>query len=204
MPELRAGPFAILAEDLDHPEGVAWSPDGVLFAGGEAGQIYEVTLDGDVRQVATTSGSLLGLALDGDGRIYACDCDRCEVVRVDLRTGAAERYSSLLSPIPSILVPDEPDYAVRTWQSYPIRLGAGAPVGAEELMRQLMADGIATRRGIMAIHLEGAYAEAAVELPHTEAAARDVVLLPLFPGLTEEAQDHVISRLGHYGLAEAA
>jgi perosamine synthetase len=120
------------------------------------------------------------------------------------RRRLAERYSSLLSPIPSILVPDEPDYAVRTWQSYPIRLGAGAPVGAEELMRQLMADGIATRRGIMAIHLEGAYAEAAVELPHTEAAARDVVLLPLFPGLTEEAQDHVISRLGHYGLAEAA
>jgi perosamine synthetase len=120
------------------------------------------------------------------------------------RRRLAERYSSLLSPIPSILVPHEPDYAVRTWQSYPIRLGAGAPVGAEELMRQLMADGIATRRGIMAIHLEGAYAEDAVELPHTEAAARDVVLLPLFPGLTEEAQDHVISRLGHYGLAEAA
>ena len=101
MPELRAGPFAILAEDLDHPEGVVWSPDGVLFAGGEAGQIYEVTLDGDVRQVATTSGSLLGLALDGDGRIYACDCERCEVVRVDLRTGAAERYSSLPMTLPN-------------------------------------------------------------------------------------------------------
>jgi len=101
MPELRAGPFAILAEDLDHPEGVAWSPDGVLFAGGEAGQIYEVTLDGGVRQVATTSGSLLGLALDGDGRIYACDCDRCEVVRVDLRTGAAEPYSSLSMTLPN-------------------------------------------------------------------------------------------------------
>jgi hypothetical protein len=37
--DLRAGPFTILVEDLDHPEGVAWSPDGVLYAGGEAGQV---------------------------------------------------------------------------------------------------------------------------------------------------------------------
>ena len=101
MPELRAGPFAILVEDLDHPEGVVWSPDGVLYAGGEAGQIYEVTLAGEAREVATTSGSLLGLAMDGDGRIYACDCDRCEVVRVDPRTGSAEAYSSLEMTLPN-------------------------------------------------------------------------------------------------------
>ena len=64
-----------------------WSPDGVLYAGGEAGQIYEVTLAGEAREVATTGGSLLGLTLDGDGRIYACDCERLEVVRVDPRHG---------------------------------------------------------------------------------------------------------------------
>ena len=28
MDELRAGPFSILVEDLDHPEGVVWSPGG--------------------------------------------------------------------------------------------------------------------------------------------------------------------------------
>ena len=30
MDDLRAGPFSILVEDLDHPEGVVWSPGGVL------------------------------------------------------------------------------------------------------------------------------------------------------------------------------
>lgn len=101
MAELRAGAFTILVEDLDHPEGVAWSPDGVLYAGGEAGQIYEVTLAGEAREVATTGGSLLGLTLDGDGRIYACDCERLEVVRVDPRTGTAEAYSALEMTLPN-------------------------------------------------------------------------------------------------------
>ena len=68
----------------------------------------------------------------------------------------------------------------------------------------LLRDGIATRRGIMAIHLEDAYGDSGADLPHTEAAARDVVLLPLFPGLSEEAQDYVVERLAHYAIAEAA
>ena len=106
--------------------------------------------------------------------------------------------------MPSVAVPRDPDYAERTWQSYPIRLGPQAPVGAGELMRLLLRDGIATRRGIMAIHLEEAYAGSGADLPHTEAAARDVVLLPLFPGLSDEAQDYVIERLAQHAIAEAA
>jgi perosamine synthetase len=120
------------------------------------------------------------------------------------RRRLADRYSAQLAAIPTIGVPEEPDYAVRTWQSYPVRVGADAPAGAQELMRRLMADGIATRRGIMAIHLEGAYGADGAKLPHTEAAAEDVVLLPLFPGLGDEAQDYVISRLAHHGLRAAA
>ena len=68
-------------------------------------------------------------------------------------------------------------------------------------MRLLLQDGVSTRRGIMAIHLEEAYSDAGAELPHTEAAADDVVLLPLFPGLGDEAQGYVIERLAHYAAA---
>jgi perosamine synthetase len=119
------------------------------------------------------------------------------------RRRLAERYSASLGEIPWIEVPQEPDYAERTWQSYPIRISPEAPVGAEELMRLLLQEGIATRRGVMAIHLEESYADADAELPHTEAAAREVVLLPLFPGLGDEAQDYVIDRLNALVLAEA-
>lgn len=120
------------------------------------------------------------------------------------RRRLAERYSAALAEVPSIGVPHEPEYAVRTWQSYPIRVGAGSPVGAEELMRRLMRAGIATRRGVMAIHLEESYRDGRLSLPHTEAAARDVVLLPLFPGLSDEAQDYVLDHLATHTVAEAA
>lgn len=120
------------------------------------------------------------------------------------RRRLAERYTAALAPVPSIETPYEPEYAVRTWQSYAIRVGPRVPGGAEGLMRALMRDGIATRRGVMATHLEGAYAEPVADLPHTEAATRETVLLPLFPGLTEEAQDYVIDRLAAHVLAGAA
>lgn len=62
----------ILGDELDHPEGVAYW-DGAWYAGGEAGQVWRVGPDGRMAQVAALPGFLLGIALDGDGRIYACD-----------------------------------------------------------------------------------------------------------------------------------
>ena len=117
------------------------------------------------------------------------------------RRRLAERYSDSLAEVPFIEPPFEPSYAVRTWQSYPVRIDPQAPFDALELMRLLLQDGVSTRRGIMAIHLEEAYSDAGAELPHTEAAANDVVLLPLFPGLGDEAQSYVIERLAHYAAA---
>ena len=76
--------FDELAEGLNHPEGVAWNPfDGTVYAGGEAGEIYSVSLEGEVTEVARSSGSMLGLAVDGRGRVYACDAGNGEVVRWD-------------------------------------------------------------------------------------------------------------------------
>jgi gluconolactonase len=76
--------FSELAGDLNHPEGVAWDPtSGRVFAGGEGGEIYVVTLDGEVTEVASSGGSMLGIAVDGKGRVYACDDGNGEVVRWD-------------------------------------------------------------------------------------------------------------------------
>ena len=83
----------VLVRGLDHPEAVATGPDGLLYAGGEAGQIYRIDPEAaTLEQIADTSGFILGLALDGDGNVYACDAARGEVVRVDSSTGNVEPY----------------------------------------------------------------------------------------------------------------
>jgi gluconolactonase len=72
-----------VVDGLDHPEGVAWGPDGFLYAGGESGQIYKIDTEAQTfRQIASTGGFVLGLALDQEGNIYACDNVRSAVVRI--------------------------------------------------------------------------------------------------------------------------
>jgi gluconolactonase len=63
-----------LVDGLDHPEGVCWDPlAGVVWAGGEAGQVYRVDLDDrTAEEVARAPGFLLGLAVDGRGRVLLC------------------------------------------------------------------------------------------------------------------------------------
>lgn len=86
--------FEELAGDLDHPEGVAWNPvDGHVYAGGERGEIYAVTLDGDVREVGSSGGSMLGIAVDGRGRVYACDAGKGEIARWDPATDLVTTYA---------------------------------------------------------------------------------------------------------------
>lgn len=83
----------VLAAGLDHPEGIATGPDGLLYAGGEAGQVYRIDPEeGTHEQVAATDGFVLGLCLDAAGTIYACDAERLAVLRVDPATGGVETY----------------------------------------------------------------------------------------------------------------
>ncbi len=86
--------FSVLAEELNHPEGVAWNPfDDRIYAGGEGGEFYAVSLDGEVELLASTGGSMLGLAVDGRGCVYACDCARGEIARLDPRSREISVYA---------------------------------------------------------------------------------------------------------------
>ena len=71
--------FSTLVQGLDHAEGIAWGLDGYVYAGGEAGQLYRISLDGqDLTEFANTGGFILGMALDASNNIYACDIgNRC-------------------------------------------------------------------------------------------------------------------------------
>ncbi len=84
--------FTTLVDGLDHPEGVAWGADGNWYAGGEAGQVYRISTDGAFAQIASTGGFVLGLALDGEHNIYACDLFENKVFKVSA-TGDVAVYS---------------------------------------------------------------------------------------------------------------
>ncbi|MBL8230075.1 MAG: DegT/DnrJ/EryC1/StrS family aminotransferase [Bryobacterales bacterium] len=111
--------------------------------------------------------------------------------RRELARGYAERISRL----PGWTVPHEPSYARSNWQSYCVRLPESA---SQRAVMQFLADqGVATRRGIMCAHLEGAYrgACAGASLPESERAQQEAIILPLFDRLTAQDQDRVVDLL---------
>ena len=70
------------------------------------------------------------------------------------------------------------------------------PFGRNELLRMLADAGVSARRGIMAAHLEPAYAgQPCPPLPVTERVTASSLILPLFHDMTEEEQDRVVSVL---------
>jgi perosamine synthetase len=136
---------------------------------------------------------------DIQAAIGLCQLDALDEI-LARRRALAERYTAALADHPRLEPPVEPDGYTHSWQSYAVRPRPGVPFNRLQLMQALLADGIATRRGVSAIHHESPYRETGAILPNTEAAARDCLLLPLFPDLSEAAQDHVLERLAtHLG-----
>jgi perosamine synthetase len=141
---------------------------------------------------------------DMQAALGLCQLDALDEI-LARRRRIAERYTEAIEEqIDFLEAPYEPGYAERTWQSYAVTLAPDAPVDRNELMRLLLADGVPTRRGVMASHEEGAYADVDVDLPHTEAASRSSLMLPLFAGMTDEQQDHVVGCLARHLAAVVA
>ncbi len=97
-----------LVDGLDHPEGVAYDPRaGVVWAGGEAGQLYRVELDERrAEKVARAGGFVGGIAVDADGRLaFCCSGDRslCALVDGSVRKLVSE---GLVNPNYPAFTPD--------------------------------------------------------------------------------------------------
>jgi dTDP-4-amino-4,6-dideoxygalactose transaminase len=113
------------------------------------------------------------------------------------RRELAARYSSRLCSLSWLALPREPTECRSNFQSYMVRLRHEASVGRDELIQVLLDRGIASRRGVMAIHREMPYRDnqCDVRLPITNLVTDSTLILPLFQGMTEEEQDYVIESL---------
>ena len=97
--------------------------------------------------------------------------------------------------MPGLGLPREPDWARSNWQSVCVRLPAHCDQRA--VMQAMLDQGVATRRGIMCSHREPVYRESAPPegLPVSEAAQERCIILPLYPQMTAEEQEHVADAL---------
>ncbi len=107
------------------------------------------------------------------------------------------RYNEAFADLDFIETPYEPLYAKHTYQSYCLRVAHNSPKTRDEIMAEMQAAGIATRRGVMAAHLEPFYVNkyGRVSLPVTEEATRTTLLLPIYAQMTEDEQETVIRTL---------
>lgn len=97
----------------------------------------------------------------------------------------------------------DPPYGESNYQSFWILLPEEAPISRDGLLQTLASAGISARRGIMAAHLEPAYAASDhAPLPVTELLTARSLILPLFHQMTEPQQDLVVSVI-HSALTES-
>ena len=119
----------------------------------------------------------------------------------DQRREAAQRYLSLLGKANlDQLTTTEPEWSRSVYHLFVVRVQ-----NREELMKQLAEEGIGT--GIhypVPLHFQNAYAHLgyrAGDFLVTEAAASEILSLPMFPQLTAERQERVVESLSRFVLA---
>jgi dTDP-4-amino-4,6-dideoxygalactose transaminase len=102
----------------------------------------------------------------------------------------AERYASLLQTIDGITLPFEPEWSKGVYHLYVIRTK-----DRNALQQFLLERNISTALHYpIPLHQQKAYDGTDCSLgalPEAEAAAREILSLPMFPTLTEQQQDHV-------------
>lgn len=113
------------------------------------------------------------------------------------RLARASRYTERLSGVPEIIVPRIPAGATPNWQSYAVRIREGGSEMRNAVTQRLLDAGIACRPAYMACHVQPAYRllNPSLRLPNTEQALATVILLPLYPQMTDAEQDHVMDVL---------
>ncbi|WP_460807819.1 DegT/DnrJ/EryC1/StrS family aminotransferase [Micromonospora zhanjiangensis] len=110
------------------------------------------------------------------------------------RRASAARYHELLADVPGLRPVRDPAYGQTNYQSFWVLLDEGFGATRDETLAALAEAGVSARRGIMAAHLEPAYADlapATAPLPVTERLTRDSLILPLHHALTADDQEHI-------------
>jgi dTDP-4-amino-4,6-dideoxygalactose transaminase len=112
----------------------------------------------------------------------------------DRRHAAADRYGERLAAVPGLELPWVPAHARHAWRNYVVRVPH-----RDRVRTELRKRGIATAvLYVPPVHLQPVYRHLGFgpgSFPHAEAVARDLLCLPMHPGLTMEQVDDVSTAL---------
>lgn len=117
------------------------------------------------------------------------------------RRQLAARYDEMLADVleptgQGLRAVRDPEHGTTNYQSYWVVLPDGLPLARNDVLARLAERGVSARRGIMAAHLEPAYAgHPHVDLPVTEAFTTRSLILPLYHDLTAAEQETVVDEL---------
>jgi perosamine synthetase len=119
------------------------------------------------------------------------------------RRWLAQQYQARLAHVPGLVMAMDPPHGTTNYQAFWVLLPDDLAVSRDDVMARMEAEGISPRRGVMAAHLEPAYAgETHLPLPVTEVVTRRSLILPLYHELSESDQERVASAfLNAAGLA---
>jgi gluconolactonase len=90
--EISVDQFETYADGLDHPEDLAFDSEGVLWAGGELGQVYRIPERGQVETVTNVGGFCLGLAFSAADELYICNAKLACVIKVQ-KSGKSKLFA---------------------------------------------------------------------------------------------------------------
>jgi perosamine synthetase len=112
------------------------------------------------------------------------------------RRAMAARYHQLLAAVPGVRAVTDPPHGTTNYQAFWVLLGDDVDTGRNDVLESLAAAGVSARRGIMAAHLEPAYADLPHRpLPVTEQLTGRTLILPLHHELTHAQQELVVHTL---------
>jgi gluconolactonase len=80
--EISIDQFETYADGLDHSEDLAFDREGILWAGGELGQVYRIPEKGRVELVTSVGGFCLGLTFSAADELYICNAKLASVIKV--------------------------------------------------------------------------------------------------------------------------
>ncbi|KQM81437.1 DegT/DnrJ/EryC1/StrS aminotransferase family protein [Agromyces sp. Leaf222] len=189
---------------LGHVAATSFYPGKNLGAAGDAGAVLtdDPVIADFVRNYAA-HGSSVKYVHDRAGINSRLDALQAPVLRAKLRRlegwnaarrAAAARYGELLSDVPGVRVPSTRAGNDDVWHLYVVRVDE-----RDRVLAELGRAGIgAAIHYPTPLHLTAAYASLGYregQFPVAEAAARDILSLPMHPHLTAEQQSHVVRAL---------